>query len=60
MTGMALTCIPIAVAVIMFYVNPDYVKFFIVDETGHVMAGAAVLLQLIGYGVIRKIVSIEV
>ncbi len=60
MTGTALTCIPIAVAVLMFYVNPDYIRFFFTDETGHIMMGAAIGLQLIGYGVIRKIVSIEV
>jgi tight adherence protein B len=60
MTGMALTLIPVAVAVLMFYVNPNYVSFFVEDETGHYMAGAAILLQLIGYGIIRKIVSIEV
>jgi tight adherence protein B len=60
MTGLALTLIPVGVAVLMFYVNPSYVSFFVEDETGHIMAGAAILLQLIGYGIIRKIVSIEV
>jgi tight adherence protein B len=60
MTGIALTCIPIGVAVIMFYVNPDYVRFFFKDEVGHYMMGAAIALQLIGYLVIQKIVSIEV
>ncbi len=60
MTGLALTCIPIGVALMMFYVNPDYVQFFFTDSTGQIMAGAAVLLQLIGYGVIKKIVTIEV
>ncbi|MCC6389600.1 MAG: type II secretion system F family protein [Bryobacterales bacterium] len=60
MTGLALTCIPIGVAVILFYVNPEYAKFFFVDEVGHYMAGAAIALQLIGYGVIKKIVTIEV
>lgn len=60
MTGMALTSIPIGVAVLLFYVNPDYVRFFFTDSTGQIMMGAAVLLQLIGYGVIKKIVSIEV
>lgn len=60
MTGLALTCIPIAVAVILFYVNPEYAKFFFVDEVGHYMAGAAIGLQLIGYAVIKKIVTIEV
>ncbi|MCW5979367.1 MAG: type II secretion system F family protein [Bryobacteraceae bacterium] len=60
MTGMALTCIPVAVALMLFYVNPDYGKFFVNDPIGQGMAGAAVFLQLLGYGVIKKIVSIEV
>jgi tight adherence protein B len=60
MTAMALSCIPIGVAVIMFYVNPDYASFFVVDEIGNIMAGAAVGLQIIGYLVMKKIVSIEV
>ncbi len=60
MTGTALTCIPIGVAVMMFITNPDYIKFFFVDEVGNYMMGAAVVLQLIGYGCIRKIVDIEV
>jgi len=60
MTGTALTCIPIGVAVMMFYVNPDYIRFFFLDDVGNIMLGSAVVLQLIGYGIIRKIVSIEV
>jgi tight adherence protein B len=60
MTGTALTCIPIGVALMMFYVNPSYVSFFLDDEIGNAMLGAAVLLQVIGYLIIRKIVSIEV
>ncbi|HEX4594658.1 MAG TPA: type II secretion system F family protein [Bryobacteraceae bacterium] len=60
MTGGALTCIPIGVAVIMFYANPDYVRFFFLDDVGNIMLGSAVLLQLIGYGIIRQIVKIEV
>ena len=60
MTATALSCIPIAVAVLMFYTNPDYVKFFFTDDTGNIMLGAAVGLQLIGYGIMQKIVNIEV
>jgi tight adherence protein B len=60
MTGMALTLIPLGVGAIMFYVNPDYVRFFFLDETGRYMMAAAVALQLIGYGIIQKIVTIEV
>ena len=44
-----MSCIPIAVAVLMFYTNPDYVKFFFTDDVGNIMLGAAVVLQLVGY-----------
>jgi tight adherence protein B len=60
LTGIALTCIPIGVAIMMFWTNPDYVKFFFTDETGNIMLGAAVFLQVTGYLVMKKIVSIEV
>jgi tight adherence protein B len=60
MTATALSCIPIAVAVLMFYTNPDYVKFFFTDDIGNLMLGGAVALQLIGYLVMQKIVNIEV
>lgn len=60
MTGTALSSIPIAVGLLMFWVNREYVTFFFDDETGNYMAGAAIGLQLVGYAIIRKIVAIEV
>jgi tight adherence protein B len=60
MTGTVLSMIPAAVAVLMFYVNPQYVLFFVHDTTGNWMMGGAVALQMTGYAVIKKIVSIEV
>lgn len=60
MTATALSCIPIAVAVLMFFANPDYVRFFFLDDVGQMMFGSAVVLQLIGYGVMQQIVKIEV
>jgi tight adherence protein B len=60
MTGTVLSLIPAGVAVLMFYVNPEYVMFFIHDPTGNWMIAGAVALQLVGYAVINKIVSIEV
>lgn len=60
MTATALSCIPIAVAVLMFYTNPEYVKFFFTDDTGNIMLGAAIALQVIGYLIMQKIVNIEV
>jgi tight adherence protein B len=60
MTGLALTMIPLGVGILMFFVNPDYVRFFFLDDVGNIMLAVAVALQLIGYAVIRQIVKIEV
>jgi tight adherence protein B len=60
MTGTALTSIPVGVGVMMFIVNPDYITFFATEEVGNYMAAGAVLLQILGYAIIKKIVTIEV
>jgi tight adherence protein B len=60
MTATALSAIPMVVAVLMFYTNPDYVKFFFTDDTGNIMMLAAIALQVIGYLIMKKIVNIEV
>jgi tight adherence protein B len=60
MTGLALTLIPVGVAVLMFLTNPDYVKFFFLDDVGNIMLASAVGLQIAGYMVIRQIVKIEI
>lgn len=60
MTGIALSSIPVAVALLMVFVNPKYVLFFLTDPTGRWMAGSTAFLQLLGYVLIRKIVAIEV
>jgi tight adherence protein B len=60
MTGLALSAIPAAVAVLTFFTNPADIRFFIEDEVGHILAGGAIGLQILGYLIIRKIVSIEV
>jgi tight adherence protein B len=60
MTGTALSLIPCVVGALMFWVNPEYIKFFFDDETGQYMAGAAIGLQILGYIIINQIVKIEV
>jgi tight adherence protein B len=60
MTATALSIIPLAVGVLMFFTNPDYVKFFFYDDTGNLMLGIALALQLGAYLVMKKIVNIEV
>ncbi len=60
MTGIALSCIPMGVAVLMFYTNPDYVRFFFLDDTGNIMLGCALFLQIVGYLIMKQITNIEV
>jgi tight adherence protein B len=60
LTARALSCIPFGTAALMFITNPEYIGFFVKDETGHIMAGIALTLQLLGYLIMQKIVNIEV
>jgi tight adherence protein B len=60
MTATSLSCIPIGVAVLMFFTNPTYVRFFFEDTIGNYMLAAAVCLQMSGYAIMQKIVNIEV
>jgi tight adherence protein B len=60
MSGRILAAIPAGVGVMMFLANPQYARFFIDDPTGREMLGAAAGLQLVGYLIIKKIVTIEV
>jgi tight adherence protein B len=60
MSGRILSAIPAGVAVLMFVVNPQYARFFIDDPMGHLLLAAALGLQLVGYLIIRKIVTFEV
>jgi tight adherence protein B len=60
MSGRILAAIPLGVAVLMFVVNPQYARFFIDDPMGHELMAAALGLQLVGYLIIRKIVTFEV
>jgi tight adherence protein B len=59
MSGRILSAIPVGVGVLMFVVNPTYARFFIDDPMGHELAAAAFGLQVMGYMIIRKIVTIE-
>jgi tight adherence protein B len=60
MSGRVLAAIPAVVGALMFLVNPSYARFFVDDPVGHEMLAGACGLQLVGYLIIRKIVTIEV
>jgi len=60
MSGRILASIPAAVGALMFVVNPQYARFFVDDPMGHELLAGALGLQVVGYLIIRKIVTIEV
>jgi len=59
-SGMVLSMIPMAVAILMFYTNPDYILFFVRDPIGKIMMVVCIGLQLLGFISIRKIIDIGV
>ena len=52
--------LPIALVVILTALNPDYMSKLIYDPRGHLVIVAAVIMQLIGMGLIRSILNIKV
>jgi tight adherence protein B len=60
MSGRILASIPAAVGCLMFVVNPTYARFFIDDPAGHEMLAGAISLQIVGYMIIKRIVTFEV
>jgi tight adherence protein B len=60
MTGYALATLPIAVAFIIYLLQPTYVAYLWDNPLGLFLVGVAVFLQLVGALWIRKIISIEI
>ncbi|MEX2302690.1 MAG: type II secretion system F family protein [Bryobacterales bacterium] len=59
-SGLVLSMIPLAVAIMMFYTNPDYVLFFLDDPDGKLMMAVCIMLQFLGFVSIKKITDIGV
>ena len=60
MSGRIIAAIPGGIAAMMFVVNRSYAMFFVDDPMGQKLLAAALTLQLIGFLIIRKIVTVEV
>src|SRR5687767_1562215 len=59
-TGYVLTALPIVVFALMYLANPDYAGELTSQTMGRIMLFVAVILQVFGLLVIRKIVNIRV
>ncbi len=59
-TTWILGTLPVVLAVIISLFDPEYIMFLFTDPRGQLMTVAAVILQLIGFAMIRKIVRMKV
>ncbi len=60
LSGIVLLAMPPALFLFMLKLNPEYVMQLFQDELGHYMLGIAVVTQIVGALVIKKIITIKV
>jgi tight adherence protein B len=60
LSGIVLLVLPFLLFLAVYQLNPDYVKVLFTDPMGTKMLAIAVIMQIIGALVIRKIVNIKV
>jgi len=59
-SGIVLVVLPIIVSIIIWVINPTYVKILIQEKAGRYLLGIAVIMQVFGIWVISRIVKIRV
>lgn len=59
-SGVILVLLPIIVSIIIWLINPSYLKILIEEKTGKYLLGIAVIMQIVGIWVINRIVKIRV
>lgn len=60
LSGIILMAMPFALFLTVYAFNPDYVSLLFTSEEGRKMVGVAVVMQILGALVIKKIVNIKV
>jgi len=60
LTGIVLAFLPVGMAFMLFLLSPEYLKPLWEEPTGRSMIVAAVVLQIVGMLVIRKIIRIKI
>ena len=58
-TGWVLACLPPALGMATLIINPDHLGTLMGSDLGHRMIVAAIVLQVVGTLIIRKIVNVE-
>jgi tight adherence protein B len=60
LSGLVLLALPIVLAIYLYFRNPDYLMILFREPLGHKMVVAAIVLQIMGAIVIKKIVDIKI
>jgi len=58
-SGMVIGLLPLFIAVILMLISPGYMQQFFIEETGRIMLLAAAGMEIIGYMLINRIVSVK-
>ena len=60
LSGLVLIALPFVLFMVMLYIKPDYVQILWTDPKGIKMSIVAVIMQVVGAAVIKKVVDIKV
>ncbi len=60
LSGIVLMALPLGLFIAVYALNPEYVMLLFTDENGRKMVFGAVIMQIIGAFVIKKIINIKV
>ncbi len=60
LTGWILSAMPLVMGVLLFLLNPKYIRMLLTHPTGHKLMAMAAVMNLLGLLVIRKIIKIKV
>lgn len=58
-SGWIVSLLPLAMGIMLYSINPEYLKILFVHPVGMVLVGGAILGQILGLYCIRKIVQID-
>jgi tight adherence protein B len=59
-SGLVLIVLPIALSLVILALNPEYFMVLLEDKAGNYLLGSALVMQLVGIFIIRKIVDIKI
>jgi len=59
-SGFVLVLLPIVMAVAITAINPGYLKILVQERIGNYLLGAAIVMQIFGIWVVRRIVNIKI